>query len=44
VLVREAGGQVNDFLANNGLHDGNAIIAAGPGMYEPLLALVGLTD
>ncbi|MCX7277016.1 MAG: hypothetical protein NTZ15_06765 [Burkholderiales bacterium] len=40
VLVREAGGQVNDFLANNGLHKGNPIIAAGAHIYAPLLALI----
>ena len=40
VLVQEAGGRVNDFLANNGLHDGNPIIAAGPQLYAPLLALI----
>lgn len=40
VLVREAGGEVNDFLADNGLHDGNPIIAAGAHVYPALLALV----
>jgi myo-inositol-1(or 4)-monophosphatase len=40
VLVQEAGGQVNDFLAHNGLHDGNPIIAAAAGVYAPLLALI----
>ncbi len=40
VLVREAGGEVNDFLANNGLHDGNPIIAAGAQVYPALLTLV----
>ncbi|WP_394791935.1 inositol monophosphatase family protein [Rhodoferax sp.] len=43
VLVQEAGGRVNDFLANNGLHDGNPIIAAGPQLYAPLLALIDAT-
>nr|WP_315231727.1 inositol monophosphatase family protein [uncultured Albidiferax sp.] len=40
VLVQEAGGTVNDFLADNGLHDGNPIIAAGAQLYAPLLALI----
>ncbi|SDP89937.1 myo-inositol-1(or 4)-monophosphatase [Rhodoferax sp. OV413] len=40
VLVQEAGGTVNDFLADNGLHDGNPIIAAGAQLYGPLLALI----
>lgn len=37
VLVREAGGVVNDFLKGDGLTSGNVIIAAGPALY-PLLA------
>jgi myo-inositol-1(or 4)-monophosphatase len=37
VLVREAGGVVNDFLRGDGLTSGNVIIAAGPALY-PLLA------
>lgn len=40
VLVQEAGGLVNDFLANNGLHAGNPIVAAGNQLYAPLLALI----
>lgn len=31
-LVKEAGGVVSDFLAGDGLHKGNAILAATPGM------------
>ncbi len=31
-LVKEAGGTVSDFLADDGLHKGNAILAATPGM------------
>lgn len=37
VLVREAGGVVNDFLSEGGLTNGNVVIAAGPAIY-PLLA------
>lgn len=41
VLVREAGGTVNDFLANGGLLRGNPIIAAGSALYPALTALIG---
>jgi len=37
VLVREAGGIVNDFLKGDGLTSGNVILAGGPALY-PLLA------
>lgn len=37
VLVREAGGLVNDFLQGDGLLKGNPIIAAGPHLYGALL-------
>lgn len=40
VLVREAGGMVNDFFADGGLLRGNPIVAAGRGMYANLLALI----
>jgi myo-inositol-1(or 4)-monophosphatase len=40
VLLREAGGSVNDFLADGGLQRGNPIIAAGPALYPQLLALI----
>jgi myo-inositol-1(or 4)-monophosphatase len=40
VLVREAGGQVNDFLSNDGLARGNPILAAGPELYGALAATV----
>jgi myo-inositol-1(or 4)-monophosphatase len=41
VLVAEAGGRVNDFLAGDGLLKGNSILAAAPGIAEALSALVG---
>ncbi|MDB5930183.1 MAG: Myo-inositol(Or 4)-monophosphatase [Polaromonas sp.] len=41
VLVREAGGTVNDFLAGDGLLQGNPIIAAGSGLYATLVATIG---
>jgi len=40
VLVREAGGTVNDFLANDGLLRGNPIMAAGQALYPVLMTLV----
>lgn len=40
VLVQEAGGQVNDFLADAGLTRGNPIIASGPGLYPVLQAAI----
>ncbi|TAM51331.1 MAG: inositol monophosphatase [Paraburkholderia sp.] len=44
VLVREAGGAVNDFFADGGLLAGNPIIAAGEGVYANLLALIDGTQ
>jgi myo-inositol-1(or 4)-monophosphatase len=41
VLVAEAGGFVNDFLADDGLTRGNEILAATPALAEPLKPLVG---
>ncbi|MFM0591754.1 inositol monophosphatase family protein [Paraburkholderia dilworthii] len=40
VLVREAGGTVNDFFANDGLLRGNPIMAAGQALYPVLTTLV----
>ncbi len=42
VLVEEAGGRVNDFLAGDGLLKGNAIFASGPGIADEFAALVGI--
>ena len=36
VLVREAGGRTNDFLAGDGLTQGSEILAATPALFEPL--------
>jgi len=41
VLVREAGGWVNDFLAEDGLIQGNPIIAAAPGLVEKIQMVSG---
>lgn len=43
VLVREAGGVVNDFLRDDGLRRGNPIVAAGTALYRPLAALIAAT-
>ena len=39
LLVREAGGWTNDFLANDGLLHGNPIMAAAPGIADALRAV-----
>ena len=43
VLVREAGGRVNDFFAGEGLLRGNPIVAAGSALYPKLVALIEQT-
>ena len=42
LLVREAGGAVNDFLANDGLAQGNPVLAASPGIREALSQATGI--
>jgi myo-inositol-1(or 4)-monophosphatase len=42
VLVREAGGWSNDFLANAGLTQGNPILACTPGIKDILVRAMGL--
>jgi myo-inositol-1(or 4)-monophosphatase len=42
VLVQEAGGWTNHFLAGDGLVRGNPMIAATPGVRDELLAITGL--
>jgi myo-inositol-1(or 4)-monophosphatase len=45
LLVREAGGVTNDFLANDGLTRGNAVLAAcTPPLYEALIRATGLAS
>jgi myo-inositol-1(or 4)-monophosphatase len=39
-LIRESGGWTNDFLANDGLLEGNEIIACAPGLVDAMQALV----
>lgn len=42
LMVREAGGWTNDFLAGDGLHGGNAVLACAPGLREALVATTGV--
>jgi myo-inositol-1(or 4)-monophosphatase len=42
VLVEEAGGRINDFLAGDGLLKGNTIFASAPGIAEEFAAVVGV--
>ena len=41
VLVKEAGGQVNDFFRNDGLLLGNPYLVACPGVYPQLAEMIG---
>jgi len=43
VLVKEAGGRVNDFLAGDGLLKGNPIFASAPGIAGDLARIVGVS-
>ncbi len=36
-LIREAGGYVSDFLSNDGLRQGNSILACAPGLKDALI-------
>ena len=38
-MVREIGGYTNDFLANNGLHEGNPVLVSVPGTKKAMLNL-----
>ena len=42
VIVQEAGGWTNDFLAGDGLRGRNPMIAATPGIRDQLLSITGL--
>jgi len=42
VLVREAGGFVSDFLAHDGLHKGNALLACAPALRDSLSGMAAL--
>jgi myo-inositol-1(or 4)-monophosphatase len=41
LLVAEAGGEMNDFLKNDGLHNGNPVLATTPGLYGFTAKAVG---
>ncbi|MCB8822236.1 inositol monophosphatase family protein [Microvirga rosea] len=42
LLIEEAGGWVNDFLANDGLRDGNSVLGCTPGLRNSLTRLTGV--
>jgi myo-inositol-1(or 4)-monophosphatase len=42
VMVREAGGYANDFLAGDGMRTGNPILVAAPGVAQALAKLTGI--
>jgi myo-inositol-1(or 4)-monophosphatase len=42
LMVREAGGWTNDFLASDGLTRGNAVLACAPGLRETLVDATGV--
>jgi myo-inositol-1(or 4)-monophosphatase len=41
VLVKEAGGVMNDFLRNDGVLNGNPYLVAAPGVYRQIAELIG---
>ncbi|TBR36004.1 inositol monophosphatase, partial [Marinomonas agarivorans] len=41
LLIEEAGGKVNDYLANNGLLEGNLVCTAAPELWETLAKIDG---
>ena len=43
LLAREAGALTNDFLEGNGLLEGNAIVAAAPGVADAVAEALGIT-
>ena len=42
LLVREAGGYVSDFLAGDGLHKGNPLLASAPGVKDALIGAAAI--
>jgi len=42
LMVREAGGWTNDFLAGEAMERGNAVLACAPGLQEALVAATGV--
>jgi myo-inositol-1(or 4)-monophosphatase len=43
-IVKEAGGRVNDFLGEDGIHSGNAVLASTPQLYESLGGLLKISS
>jgi myo-inositol-1(or 4)-monophosphatase len=42
LLIEEAGGRTNAFLANNGLTGGNPVLASAPGLADALQSVTGM--
>ncbi|WQO29808.1 inositol monophosphatase family protein [Microvirga lotononidis] len=42
LLIEEAGGWVNDFLASSGLRDGNIVLGCTSGLKDPLVEAMGM--
>jgi len=42
LLIEEAGGWVNDFLADDGMRQGNAVIGCTPGLKDLIAAAMNL--
>jgi myo-inositol-1(or 4)-monophosphatase len=42
LMVREAGGWTNDYLAGEALQRGNAVLACAPGLREALVDVTGV--
>jgi myo-inositol-1(or 4)-monophosphatase len=43
LLIEEAGGFVNDFLANDGLSKGNPVLGCTPAIKDPMMRAMGLS-
>jgi myo-inositol-1(or 4)-monophosphatase len=43
LLIKEAGGWVNDFLANDGLRHGNAVIACTPALRDVIAEAMNMS-
>jgi myo-inositol-1(or 4)-monophosphatase len=41
-MVEEAGGWVNDFLAGDGMTEGNAVLATAPGLRDAMIKATGI--
>jgi myo-inositol-1(or 4)-monophosphatase len=40
LIVQEAGGRINEFIKENGLHAGGKIVAASPALYKQLESFI----